>query len=271
MQRLRSAQRASVLAATLLTAVTLAFAWLPSIGWAAPTAKLDVALIPERLGAGTTIFFNFQITAPNGQLPQPVTELKLLYPANLGIATSGVGLESCTTAPLEEFGPEGCPINSVMGYGSALVAVAFQPIVYEHVNITILSAPVQDGHLALIFYAEGKTPIAAEIAFPGLILPAPSPFGGRVQAILPAFESVPGGPRVTVIQLHSTIGPLHVNYFEEAHGQPILYTPKGILLPKTCPPGGFPFAAEFAFLDGTHTTAHATVACPKHHTPHRQR
>jgi hypothetical protein len=159
-----------------------------------------------------------------------------------------------------------------MSYGSALVAVPFQPVpVYEHVNITIISAPVQNGHLALLFYAEGKTPIGAEIVFPGLILPASAPYGGRVQAALPAFESDPGGPRVTVTQLRSTIGPLHVLYFEEAHGEPILYTPKGILLPKTCPHGGFPFAAEFSFLDGSHTTAHATVACPTQHRLHRRR
>ena len=31
--------------------------------------------------------------------------------------------------------------------------------------------------------------------------------------------------------------------------------------------GGFPFAATFAFLDGTHANAHTTVPCPKYHRP----
>jgi hypothetical protein len=247
----------------LATAI-LACALLPSTSPAA-TAKLEVALIPEHLGAGTTISFGFQITAPDGQLPPPVTELNLLYPANLGLATSGVGLEACIAPELQQLGPEGCPTNSIMGYGTARVAAAFEPLIYENVNITILSAPVQNGHLALLFYAEGNSPIAAEIVFPGLILPAPTPYGGRVQTLLPAFESVPGGPRITVIQLHTTLGPLNLSYYEEAHGEPTLYTPKGILLPKTCPKGGFPFAAELTFLDGTHTTARTTVPCPAHH------
>ncbi len=266
MQPVRSARRACALTTTLLSCVLLAPA-----SWAAPTAKLQVGLTPEQLGAGTTISFGFQIAGQDGQLPPPVTELNLFYPANLGIATSGVGLDACTAPKLQAHGPTGCPKDSIMGYGAALVQAAFQPNVHEHVNITIFSAPVQEGHLALLFLAEGSSPIGAEIVFPGLVLPTSPPFGGRIQTLLPAFEAIPGGPYITVTRLNSTIGPLHLNYTEYNHGRTITYTPKGILLPKTCPYGGFPFAAEFAFLEGNHTTARATVPCPVDHKYRRLR
>ena len=35
-----------------------------------------------------------------------------------------------------------------------------------------------------------------------------------------------------------------------------------VLVPRSCPAGGFPFAASFAFADGSSASASATVACP---------
>jgi hypothetical protein len=81
------------------------------------SAKLHVSLMPEQLGRGTTIEFDFALSGTHGhaELPPPVTALSLLYPQDFGIFTSGLGLASCARADLEAFGPRACPSRSVMG------------------------------------------------------------------------------------------------------------------------------------------------------------
>jgi len=246
-----------------LTVAACVCCCLPGVATATQTARLDVHLTPERLGAGTTIIFGFQITGGGGQVPSPLTELNLSYPAHLGIGASGLGFNTCRPAKLEAQGPEGCPADSRMGYGSALVEVPFGPqVIHETARIWTFSAPVKDGRLALLFYAVGASPIDAELVFPAVIENAPAPFGGSLDTILPLVPSVPEAPDAAVVRLRSTIGPLNLTYYERVRGRLVAYKPRGIVLPRTCPRGGFPFAASFSFQDGSHTTASDTVPCP---------
>jgi hypothetical protein len=151
-----------------------------------------------------------------------------------------------------------------MGYGSAIADV---PIgsegVRESASITVLRAPDQEGHLALFFNTESKTPVLARLVFPGLLLAARAPFGGLLNVNVPLVPTVPNGPDVSVVQLDSTLGPEHLIYTEVVHGRTVYYRPKGILLPDSCPRGGFPFAATVAFVDGSHASAHTAVPCPR--------
>lgn len=187
------------------------------------------------------------------------------YPGNLGIALSDLGLATCSPATVEAFGVTGCPANSHMGYGTATAAIPVGPAVNrESASIVLVRAPSQAGHLALLFFVEAIAPVSAQIVFPGLLLPSAAPFGGRINIGVPLVPSLPGAPDVAVIKLHSTLGPEHITYYEHVHGKIVPYNPKGILLPDDCPHGGFPFAAEFGFLDGSRASAHTTVPCPIH-------
>jgi hypothetical protein len=114
----------------------------------------------------------------------------------------------------------------------------------------------------LLFLAQGEAPVSAQLIFTSLILTAPTPFGGSLATTVPIVPSLPEAPDVAVTQLHSTLGPMHITYYQRFRGKTTAYHPKGIRLPDRCPHGGFPFAAEFSFLDGTHATAHTTVPCP---------
>jgi hypothetical protein len=250
--------------AALLAAVCLSCTWLTTPARAAPTVRLSAALTPERLGAGTTIKFGFTVSGETGRAPLPIREIDLLYPANLGIATSGLGISTCRAAVLEAMGPPGCPSNSVIGYGSALVEVPFGPeTLQEMTRTTTFMAPLQNGKLGLLFYADGESPVSAQLVFPGLVLPAPVPFGGELNATLPLVPSVPEAPDAALVKLTTTLGPSHITYYEYRKGHTIPYHPRGILLPDTCPRGGFRFAARFLFNDGSHASAHAEVACPQ--------
>jgi hypothetical protein len=256
----------TILAAVLLGAVCALGGWLPAAARATPTVKLSAQLTPERLGMGTTIHFGFAVSGQTGVVPVPIRQIDLLYPANLGIATSGLGLSTCGAAALEADGPTGCPSDSVMGYGTALVEVPVGPeILQETTRITTFMAPLQNGLLGLIFYASGESPVSAQLVFPGLVLPASSPFGGDLDATLPLVPSLPEAPDAALVKLTTTLGPSHITYYEYRKGHTIPYHPRGIRLPRTCPPGGFQFAARFAFNDGSHANATAAVACPAPH------
>lgn len=227
------------------------------------TATLSANFTPLTLGGRTTLDFGFAFSAPVREVPPPLTEVQLRYPNNLGIGLSGLGLAVCTVAVLEADGARGCPPNSVMGYGVAYTGIVLGTTpVAENAPITILRAPDQEGRLTLLFYAEGTEPVETRIVFPGLLLPADSPFGGLVSIDIPLVETLPGAPYISVIHLRATVGPQRVTYFEHVGGLTLAFKPRGILLPNGCPRGGFPFAARFGFADGTFANANTKVACP---------
>lgn len=246
-----------------LLAVLLVCACLPSTAHAAPSARLHVAFIPERLGQSTTLEFSAQIAAPAGRVPPPLTELDVRYPGSLGVAVGELGLATCSKRRLEALGAEGCPADSRMGEGSATAEIPIGPdILQETAKVAILRAPEQEGHLALLLYATGETPVFAQIAFPGLLLPAPPPYGARIHINVPLVPSLPDGPDVAVVRLHATLGPRGLTYYEHVRGKLVPYKPRGILLPNKCPRGGFAFNASFAFLDSSHANAKTSVPCP---------
>jgi hypothetical protein len=123
----------------------------------------------------------------------------------------------------------------------------------------------------VIFFAEGTTPVDTRITFAGLLLPAPAPFGGQVNVGVPLVPTLPGAPYISVVRLRATIGPEKVTYYEQAGGRTLAYRPKGILLPNICPRHGFPFAAQFNFIDGSVARARTAVPCPAHASRHLSR
>jgi hypothetical protein len=232
------------------------------------TARLEVAFSPERLGEPTAISFGFRISSAGLGSPAALTNVGVLLPSEMGIATSGLGLENCVPSRLEARGSQGCPSNARMGRG---IATAQIPIggetIYESAQIELFSAPVIDGRLAMLVYADAMTPVSAQLVFPATVLPASTPYGENIDTNIPLVPSLPGGPDVAVTRFHATLGsapgPGRFLYHRSVHGKRIYYPPRGLILPASCPRGGFPFKAEFSFQDQTTATARTTVPCPR--------
>jgi hypothetical protein len=226
--------------------------------------KLTASFSPERLGAGTTIGFGLRVSTPTGNAPSPVTDIELLLPPGLGITTSDLGLETCVPSRLEHEGLAGCPPDSLMGRGSAAAEVPFgSAFVTEQAPLELFSGPLQDGHPQLLFFASGEYPVLANLIFGALVLPAKAPFGGLLNTTLPLVPSVPEGPDVALVRLQTTIGPSHITYYERVDGKTVSFRPRGILLPGSCPRGGFAFAARLSFQDGTDAGARTIIPCPR--------
>jgi hypothetical protein len=251
------------LIATSLLALAVCIAVIAPAA-ATPSARLKVRLVPEQLGRSTTIEFGVHIAEPTGAVPPPVTKIAFYYPKGFGIVTSGLGLATCTAPILEVVGATGCPSQSLMGYGTAAGDVQVGSELIEEAGATaVFMSPFQDGNLALQFYLNARTPLFAQLIFPGLLLPARAPFGGDLTINVPLIASFPDGPDVALVRLHSTIGPLGITYYDHEHHKFVPYHPNGILLPRQCPRGGFPFAADFTFAEGTETTTSIFVPCPR--------
>jgi hypothetical protein len=231
---------------------------------AAETVKLDVAYVPNELGASTTMLIHFKITPAAGSIPTAATDLDLQLPRGMGFAATTLGLETCTAPILEEYGPSGCSPNAVMGYGNAEVVAPFQTdSVYERAQLTAFMGPPSDGHTVILFYADAKTPVVDQIIFPGELLPGSGRFGGHLDTKIPLITTVPGGYDVAVEHVNMSIGPLGLNYVEKVHGRFVRYEPAGMAVPTTCHLGGFPFRATFTFEDGTAASTTARVPCPR--------
>ena len=236
----------------VLAALSL-YVCLSGTAHAAPSAKLRASFVPEQLGQSTTLEFNAQIAASKGRVPPPLTELDVRYPGSLGVAVGELGLATCSKRRLEALGAEGCPADSRMGEGSATAEIPIGPeIVRETAKVAILRAPEQEGHLALLLRHRRNARVRRS-CLAGLLLTSPPPYGASIHINVPLVPSLPGAPMSSVVHLHATLGPLGLTYYEHVRGKLVSYKPRGILLPKRCPRGGFRFSATFAFLDGSDT------------------
>lgn len=217
---------------------------------------LSAAFEPKRLGAPTTVVFSVRI-APNAQSgPLPVSRIAVSYPASLGLATSGLGLDSCNPAALELQGSETCPANSKLGEGSAVVQVPFGPsIVSESVELEIYAVPSSDGYLHLGILAHGQEPVIANVVLAGVLS------AGRLAITVPPIASLPGAPYVALVSMQASLGG-DLTYYERRGGRRVAYRPRGIGLPDSCPRGGWQVGASFRFTNGESSAARTAISCP---------
>jgi hypothetical protein len=218
---------------------------------------MSAKFTPEHLGRATAVSFAFHLQA-SGSVPPPLAAVSIVYPRNLGLATSGLGLAPCPIGKLEAVGPSACPPNSHMGSGTALIELQLGPaVVYETVRLTLLAGPSPDGYLHLLIYAYGDSPVVAAVVLSAVLLP------GHLNIVVPPIPSVPEAPYVSLAELHITLGG-NLTYYQTINGESVPYRPAGVGLPDRCPPGGFVFASTFDFLNGSHSRAQTAVACPRH-------
>jgi hypothetical protein len=224
-----------------------------------PSVKLYTAFAPDRLGASTTIAMDFSIQERGGGLPPPLSRVRLGLPPGVGLATTTLGLATCSEA---QFNIEGCPANALMGHGTALVAVpAGREVIYNSAKVTIAMAAASHEHTTMEIYTVTKTPVSAELAFPAALIEEPHA-GAYLETSVPIIPTVPDGPDVAVVDFESTFGPAGLVYHRRVRGKTVSYQPLGTTVPTTCPRGGFLFTVAMTFADGSDAFASHAVPCP---------
>jgi hypothetical protein len=252
----------------LALALTALCAWLPASASAATErATLHAAFLPDRLGASTTISFGFTLATTQGLAPPPLTHMRMRMPAGINYTMTTLGLAICRPEIVLAKGLGGCSPNSRLGFGKAFVEVPFGlGTGHEIPEIQALMGPPRNGNLDVLFFVNGRTPVSAQLVFTGEVTTDSGVFGSDLAVEVPVIPSVPAGPDVSVVSVQATIGPRHLTYYRHAHGRVVPFHPVGVGIPAHCPRGGFPFAAEFSFQDGSQTHASTTVPCPHRST-----
>jgi len=236
---------------------------LPAAASADPEARLHVSLEPDRPGAETTIGFAVQVLPSAGQqLPPALTGVELRYPSSIGVAVSGLGLLTCSERTLELRGPGGCPAEAWMGVGSVLTAIPLGAAsVYEQTTASIVRAPETGNRIAMYFDVEGDTPVLAQLVLPGVLTATKAPAYESLDIRVPLVEGIVGGSYVAVTDLHATLGPKSLTYYERTSHGFVPYRPRGILLPIRCPAAGFRFTVRLSFVSGQSASSHTRVGC----------
>jgi hypothetical protein len=213
-----------------------------------------------------TVSLDFQIIAP-ADPPPPLAFVRISYPIGLDIGLSELGIDECRPNALEAAGLQACPPDSLIGEGEIATEIQLgSQAVHERARIVLVRAPERDGHLAMLLYAEGKQPVIARLIFPVVLLPAEPPFGGILQVTVPPLTGLPVSA-IVIRHLHLVLGPPNLTYYEHLDGRTIAYHPKGLVLPKRCPSGGYPFSASFAFRDDSSASARTAVPCTRRGGP----
>lgn len=191
-----------------------------------------------------------------------MSRVELLIPASLGITTSGLGLATCRRAVLQARGPAACSPNAVMGYGSVYVQAHPYDSIRESARLTLLAGPVQDNQPSVLVYADGEQPASVQLVDPGMLLPAPAPFGGSLSVrdleLIPGIENI----TVSILRLQIVLGPRGLIYYEHVASRRGPYHPDGIALPTSCPRGAFPFQVRLTLQDGSRVDGRTAVPCP---------
>jgi len=236
---------------TGICALSLAAFAAPATAFAQPqtVATIKPSLSPNRLGAKGAL--TLTINYPNGT-PSPMLRSVVHFPAGLGLEIPS--LRSCSPARLQANGVSGCPKQSYLGNGHALVEtnLGTQPVL-ENVALWAFLGPPQDLVPTIEIFAQGTAPIGEEVLLTATVLPDHAPYGEEMVMSVPSIPTLPSQPGASILNLSLTIGTMH----RRTRGA------NKVVMPSRCPVGGFPFDAEFTYASGSEGTAHAIVPCPR--------
>jgi hypothetical protein len=235
-----------------IAARALLLAGLASLGCAAsaaaqaPTeASIHPALVPDRLGASAALTLALRYSGGEEGVPEPLRTIVVRLPAGLGINLRGVS--SCPAARLRRQGAAGCPSGSLLGRGRAALEVhAGSQTLPEQAAAWAFRGPNRGSSPTLEILSQGYTPLDERTLSTGVLRSQnDAPYGSQLTISIPPIPTLVYEPDASVRTLSLTIARSGT-----------------IVVPDSCPAGGFAFAATSTFADGSTATAAASVPCP---------
>lgn len=230
--------------------------------WAAETLTVTAAFSPDKLGAPTNVHGTANIGSETGALPSPIIETTVMGPAGLTVDVKGVG--TCSPAKLKAtLEPNICPKDSKAGFGGGVgeYELAGERRT-EPFTLNFYRAPNEDGHLVLLAFLNAVSPVSVQLVLTAQVVNEPKPYGLGFTFKVPIIETLPGASPASAESIYITLGAPNAAYFEMVGGKRKLVHVKGIIVPKKCPKGGFPYETQIAFQDGTTNTVKGTIPCP---------
>jgi hypothetical protein len=222
----------------------------------------EAGFSPDKLGVPTNAFGRATIASTTGPVPAPITHVNVLGPAGVTLNLEGTGI--CNAAKLENAGPSACPANSKAGFGGGEGAYEIaKEVVKEKFTLDFFLGDNRPGHVVLLIYLNGATPVSIQIVFTANVIQEPKPYGLGFSLNVPLIKVLPEASDASATSSFITLGAKNVAYFKKVHGKRKLLHVKGIITPKSCPRGGWPVATQFSFQDGSTVMAKHTIPCPR--------
>ena len=135
--------------------------------------------------------------------------------------------------------------------------------IHEPYTLDFFFAGRKSGKPNLLIYASAVAPVSVELVVVAREVPAPKPYGLGFSVEVPPISAIPGAPNASIESAFVTLGAPNVAYYETVHGKRKLVHLRGIVVPKRCPPGGFPAEGTVDFADGTALTVNPKIPCPR--------
>ena len=248
----RTSRLSGAVPAALAALATLAILLLlAGPAQATNTATISSTISPDRLGAKGSLTVAIHFAGSELGLPAPLRRAVVRFPA--GMTLEVPHLRSCSSEHLQDLGARECPPQSKLGEGRALVEThpASETIV-ENVALSAFLGPPRHLQPTLELLGEGTTPLAVRMVASGAVLADRAPYGEKLVIGIPPIPTLPLEPDASIVDLSLTVGAKRHTGAANA-----------IVVPRRCPAGGFPFAGEFTYADGSSGGATTTIACPR--------
>jgi hypothetical protein len=222
----------------------------------------EAGFSPSKLGAPTNAFGRATIGSTTGPVPSPITHVNVYGPAGVTLDLRGTGV--CKKEKLENQGPKACPANSRAGFGGGMgIYKLGQELVEEEYTLDFFLANNRPGHVEMLIFLSGSKPVSVEVVFTAKVITGPKPYGLGFSVEVPLIKVLPEASNASAKSAFLSLGAHNVAYYRKVHGKRKLFHVKGIILPKSCPRGGWPVASQFSFEDGSTVMAKRMVPCPK--------
>lgn len=244
----------SVTLSTLAVVVVMCMALSPT-AWAGTVASVSIApsLSPNRLGAKGALTLTIRFAGGERGVPAPVRRSVLRFPANLGIEIPH--LRSCSIARLRARGASGCSSQSLLGRGHALAeAQAGSQLIAEDISLWLFVGPFHNLQPTFEILGQGYTPFDQRVVLTGTVLPDTPPYGEDLVMNVPPIPTIPLEPDASIVTMSLTVGVSKPRFPSVANT---------VVVPSSCPAGGFPFGADFTYADGSAGSALASAPCPR--------
>jgi hypothetical protein len=264
MSLLRSQRMTAVLPLRIAAIVLAAVAALtaPSTAMASSTPSLSPSPLPtsatiepslslNHLGARGSLTITIHYAGGEFGVPSPVRGSFLQLPAGMSLEVPS--LRSCSAVRLRARGSDGCPRRSRLGTGHALVEVhAGSQTIAETVALGVFLGPPANLQPTFEVLAQGHTPLDERVVFSGTVTSDDAPYGEALVMSFPPVHALPDESDASIVTFSLTVGASRPRGADQST----------VLVPSTCPAGGFPFAARFAYADGSTGNALARIPCP---------
>jgi hypothetical protein len=215
-------------------------------------AGITASLSPDRLGARAALTLAIRFSGGTGGVPAPVRRATISFPAGLTLEIPR--LVSCSPARLHAQGVNGCPASARVGIGHAVTAVlAGSQVLTESVALTALLGPLRGLQPTVLLAGQGRSPVERGVVLSAVLRVGPAPYGEQMVIAIPAIPTLPLVPDASLATLSLTAGTSSRRARDH----------DAVRVPSTCPRGGFPFAGEFVYADGSTGTSLTTVPCPR--------